>query len=278
MLTIEHLSISFKRYKGLFSFEWIYPVRDLSLSLKKGELMAVIGESGAGKSLMLLALLGLLPGNARVQGKVSYRNRSLTPDSIRPLRGKEVTFIPQNVSFLNPLISAGRQVERAACLTGKSPGHARLARGYLFNKYGLEDQVKSAYPFQISGGMARRVLCAAAVTGNPRLILADEPTTGLDPDNTKLSLNLLRELSDQGCSVLLITHDLKAVLEVADTIAVLKDGSCVETTDARAFKTGIGLTHPYSRLLYDALPENKFLKAVQDTPAGGLSLKKGCHA
>ncbi|WP_022669256.1 ATP-binding cassette domain-containing protein [Desulfospira joergensenii] len=264
MLKIHNLSISFQRPRGFFSFERISPVRSLNLQLRKGELMAVVGESGAGKSLMLHALLGLLPKNARVKGEILYRGAPLTTARIRQLRGKEIAFIPQNLGFLNPLIPVGKQVARAARLSGKSRKAAGLARDAVFRQYNLESRVKDLYPFQISGGMARRILCAAAVAGEPRLILADEPTTGLDAENTALSLDLLKDLSRQGCSILLITHDLKAALDIADTVSIFKEGCCVETAGVGRFKTPAALNHPYSKNLYNALPQNQFISAVAD--------------
>lgn len=262
MLQIKNLAISFNRYGKWFSRVTQYPIRSLDLEVKKGEIMAIVGESGAGKSLLAHAILGLLPTNATVSGEILYTGESLTPQRIRQLRGKEITLIPQSIGFLNPLWSAGAQVVRAAKLSGKTRKASKQARDKAFKRYELNHHVKQMFPFQISGGMARRVLTASAVVGNADLIIADEPTTGLDDRKSRQSLKFLHGLAKAGKTVLLITHDINAALEVADHVAVFRNGVTVEIAKTSDFLNMSHLRHPYTRQLYNALPQNGFTCAV----------------
>ena len=264
MLEVKNLSISFQRYGRWLSRKTLNPIRSLNLSLKKGQVIAVVGESGAGKSLLAHAILGLLPKNAVVNGKITFNGERLTPEKSRRLRGKEIALIPQSVSFLNPLWSVGGQVCRAAVLSGMKPSAARHAMQKAFDRYRLGSQVQSLLPFQISGGMARRVMTAAAVVGNARLIIADEPTTGLDEKNITQSLDYLKHLARKGKAVMLITHDIAAALHIADTVAVFKNGTTVEIANASDFDHPEKLSDPYSRQLYDTLPQRAFINALKD--------------
>lgn len=262
MLEVNNLSISFQRYGRWLKRQILNPIRSLNLSLKEGEVIAVVGESGAGKSLLAHAILGLLPKNALVNGRITFDNQLLTPEKSRSLRGKEITLIPQSISFLNPLWSVGAQVCRAGVLSGHNHSTARLSMQKAFDRYSLGSKVQSLLPFQISGGMARRVLTASAVVGNARLIIADEPTTGLDDNNTAQSLDYLKHLARSGKAVMLITHDIAAALQIADKVAVFKNGTTVEVANASDFDHPEKLSEPYSRQLYDALPQRAFINAI----------------
>jgi len=275
MLKIKNLAISFNRYGSWFAKKKQYPIKALDLEVKKGEIMAIVGESGAGKSLLAHAILGLLPTNANVSGEIFYKQERLTPKMIKQLRGKEITLIPQSVAFLNPLWSAGAQVVRAAKLSGKSRKASKQARDKAFKRYELDHPVKKMFPFQISGGMARRVLTASAVVGDARLIIADEPTTGLDDLKSRQSLKFLHGLAKTGRTVLLITHDIKAALEVADRVAVFRNGVTVEIAKTSDFSDISSLRHPYTRQLYNSLPENSFTFAVNGRYPG-VPKKDGC--
>ncbi|NNK01529.1 MAG: ABC transporter ATP-binding protein [Desulfatitalea sp.] len=262
MLEINNLSIAFKRYNGWLGRTELRPIRCLDLEIEQGRIVSVVGESGAGKSLLAHAILGLLPANARVSGELRFDGHALTPGRIRRLRGREIALIPQSTGFLNPLKPVGAQVARAARLSGKSAGQALSARDSAFAQYGLDDAVKTMFPYQISGGMARRVLTAAATVGQARLILADEPTSGMDGDNSRKALSSLRALADQGRCVLLITHDIEAAIAISDSVAVFRNGVTIEAAAAADFKSIDGLRHPYTRQLVSALPEKKFIGAV----------------
>lgn len=269
MLRVENFSISFKRYGGWFGRTTLVPIRCLDLGIKPGEIVSVVGESGAGKSLLAHALLGLLPGNADVSGEILFRGAPLTPRRIRALRGRAIAFIPQSVGFLNPLWRVGGQVARAARLGGKSAKAAGEARDMAFERYSLAGEVKSMFPHQISGGMARRVLTAAATVGEAELIVADEPTSGMDGENSRSALGYLRRLADGGRSVLLITHDIEAAVTVSDRVAVFRDGVTVEKALAEDFEDAERLRHPYTRQLFSALPGQTFTGAVNGSGRNG---------
>ncbi|MDD3815958.1 MAG: ABC transporter ATP-binding protein, partial [Desulfocapsaceae bacterium] len=259
MLAIQDLSIRFTRYTfGLKKKEGCV-VRGLDLSIAPGQVMAVIGQSGAGKSLLAHALLGILPRNARVEGRVFFKGQALTPKRLSALRGREIALIPQSITALNPLLRVGVQVARAAQLSGISKKDVPTTVRRAFARYLLQKEVANWFPFQLSGGMARRVLTATATVGMADLILADEPTSGLDPITAREALAHLRELADTGKAVLLITHDIAAALQVADMVTVFCAGTTVEVARADDFK-GLGhLRHPYTRALWAALPANSFI-------------------
>jgi peptide/nickel transport system ATP-binding protein len=262
MLEVEQLAISFDRYTAFLARGRLQPVRSLDLSLAAGEIMAVVGESGAGKSLLAHAVLGLLPENAKVSGSMRFCGEALTPSRIAQLRGKEIALIPQAVSYLNPLWRVGGQVDRAARLGGQHRNAAAAGTNAAFERYGLEQGVRDLFPFQLSGGMAKRVLTAAATVGKAKLILADEPTAGLDTANSRKMLSFLRLLADAGRSVLLITHDLDTALQVTDKVAVFHNGMTIEIAPSRVFSKTNGARHPYTRLLFNALPQNDFTASI----------------
>lgn len=257
MLTVNNLSIEFTRYGGPWRRKVIHPVRDLSLDIGPGEIVAVVGSSGSGKSLLAHAVLGLLPKNARSTGQILFRGTPLTGRSMAALRGRSIALIPQSVAYLNPLSRVGRQVYRASRLSGKCSATAARSMDSAFARYRLDTGVKSLFPFQVSGGMARRVLTATATAGDADLLIADEPTTGLDPVVARQSLSHLRELADGGKSIMLITHDIDAAVNIADRVAVIYAGTTVELTPAANFGRGV-LRHPYSQALWNALPQQHF--------------------
>jgi peptide/nickel transport system ATP-binding protein len=259
MLSIHNLSISFQRYTRGFIRETLSPVSDVSLSVHAGEIVALIGASGAGKSLLAHALLGLLPKNARMSGNFRFKGEDISPARIRELRGREIALIPQSVNHLNPLTRVRKQVYRSARLSGRCHCTANENCDNAFSRYQLADTIKSMFPFQISGGMARRVLTATATAGKADLIIADEPTTGLDPEVTEQSLTHLQELAGHQKGVLLITHDLENAARIADTLVVLYDGRTVEITPTDALRTTTAPLHPYTRALWQALPQNGFI-------------------
>lgn len=258
MLQVHNLSVEFSRYGSTWNRKTIRPVRDISLSIDAGKILAVVGSSGSGKSLLAHAILGLLPRNARTTGEIRFRNTLLGSKEIKKLRGRDIALIPQSVAYLNPLSRVGKQVYRASRLSGNCCNSAACNTDSAFSRYHLHNSVKSMYPFQVSGGMARRVLTATATAGNASLLIADEPTTGLDPAVARQSLMHLRELADSGKSVMLITHDIEAAVNIADQIAVIYAGSTVELAPASSFGSEAGLKHPYTQALWNALPQQEF--------------------
>ena len=254
ILSVENLSVSFQRYgRGLSRVE-LRTVRDLSLRVEPGQLAAVVGESGSGKSLLAHAILHILPRNAQVSGTIRYDGLLLTSRRAEELRGREIALIPQGITCLDPMMKVGPQVRR-----GRNDPETRARCRQVLARFGLGPEVEDLYPFELSGGMARRVLIACAVMEQPRLIVADEPTPGLDPKTARRILGHLRELAQGGTGVLLITHDLELALSAADKITVFREGRAVDEVPAAAFQTGEGLDHPYTQALWRAMPKHDFL-------------------
>ncbi len=251
LLEVKHLAVRFHMYQQKFTQHNLEAISDLSLTVRKGEILAVVGSSGSGKSLLAHAILGILPANAQVLGRMSYEGRPLTPDYQKELRGDKIAFVPQSISYLDPLMQVGKQVQG----THYSPERQEK----IFRRYGLNEKVSRLFPFQLSGGMARRVLISTAVISAAELIIADEPTPGLNPEIAEETMKNFRELADQGCAVLLITHDLDLALAYADQVAVFYAGTTVEISPAQDFIQGEKfLRHPYSKALWRALPQNGF--------------------
>ena len=200
VLEVENLSVAFSMYdKGLNKND-LEVIHELSINVKKGEIVAVVGSSGSGKSLLAHAIMGILPGNAKVKGNIKFCEENLTEKYLKKIRGKDIAFIPQSIEFLDPLMKIGKQV---IGINGNKEKQREV-----FKKYDLDDNVADKYPFQLSGGMARRVLIATAVMNNVKLIIADEPTPGLNLELAMDTLKHFREIANSGCGVLLITHDV----------------------------------------------------------------------
>lgn len=267
ILRVEHLSISFGQYDGGFHRTRLDVIRDLSVTVRAGEMVAVVGSSGSGKSLLAHGILGILPYNASMGGDLLYRGEPLTPRRQKALRGREIVLVPQSVSYLDPLMKVAPQIHNG------DPGAARKTPAVL-ERYGLGGDTAERYPFELSGGMTRRVLISTAVVRSPRLIIADEPTPGLHLEVAKRVMGHFREIADQGAGVLLITHDLELALETADRVVVFYAGTTVEDAAAADFRSPDTLRHPYSRALWHAMPRNGFQSIpgtqpyVKDLPAG----------
>jgi peptide/nickel transport system ATP-binding protein len=276
MLEVNKLSIGFVRYGKGVSRDALLPIRSLDIQVGRKEVVAVVGESGAGKSLLAHAILGLLPHNAFIRGKIRFKGELLTEARKKKLRGRKIALVPQSVGFLNPLRRIGPQARRAAILSGHSKSEASRSVNHAFERYLLAPDVDRLFAHQLSGGMARRVLTAMATAGRAELIIADEPTTGLDSQTVRESLNHLRRLADHGKGVMLITHDIAAALTIADKVAVFHSGTTVEVAPCSAFNGSANLHHPYSRLLWRSMPQNSFIEVETNDvpwPKGG----KGCH-
>ena len=264
LLRVCHLSVSFESYDTRLERVDYCAITDLSVSLERGEILAVVGSSGSGKSLLAHAVLGILPGNARVGGEMFYRGAVMTDGMKSRLRGREIAFIPQSVAYLDPLMRVGDQV------CGTAGESVREKQQEAFRHFNLKRETADSYPFQLSGGMARRVLLSTAFVADPELLIADEPTPGLDLELAIEALKDFRVMADQGKGILLITHDIDLALGVADKVAIFHDGRVVETAAATAFSgDGTGLKHPYSRALFRALPQNGF--SLERCPACGAS-------
>ena len=270
VLSIEHLSISFSRYERGFRWTNLNAIRDLSLTVGEGEMVAVVGASGSGKSLLAHAVLGILPYNASWSGTMTYCGEMLTEARMKALRGKEIVLVPQSVSYLDPLMRVGEQVRN-----GKQDRESRKKSLAVLGRYGLDEKTERLFPFQLSGGMTRRILISTAVMETPRLVIADEPTPGLHITAARRVLSHFREIADQGAGVLLITHDLELALDTADRIVLFYAGTNLEEADARDFAREQTLRHPYSRALFRAMPEHGFSAAPGAQPFAG-ELPEGC--
>lgn len=266
LLSVEHLSVSFTLYDPaapFFSAPRVESrvINDLSLSVHVGEILAVVGASGSGKTLLADAILGLYEPNSRVTGTIWFDGARQDAAGLQALRGHGISLVPQSVTNLDPLMRVGRQI------VGNARGEERRRRTErmreLMAAYGLPPEVERLYPHELSGGMARRVLLLCALIDQPRLIVADEPTPGLDLDLAVRAVSDLRRFADEGGGVLLITHDIELALRVADRVAVFRDGAVVEGTARENFDAPELLEHPFSRALWHAMPEHDF----DDAPA-----------
>lgn len=272
LLDVENLSVSFTMYNSGLEQKELKVIHDLSVSVDRGEILAVVGSSGSGKSLLAHAILGVLPENARVSGKMRYQGADMSPNLQEKLRGRELTLVPQSVSYLDPLM----QVEKQVLGAGKYAFRKKPALKSVFSRLGLEEGVKKLYPHQLSGGMARRVLVSTSVIGDASLIIADEPTPGMQKEQALEALKIFRELADEGRGVLLITHDIDLALDFADKIAVFYAGSTLELAPAKDFLKGEeALRHPYSKALWRAMPQNGFAPLPGFQPYAE-NLPEGC--
>lgn len=232
----------------------------LTLSVHEGEVLAVVGASGSGKTVLADALLGLYEPNAEVTGRIWFDGELLDAQGLAALRGCGIALVPQRVTYLDPRMRVAEQVQgapRGATRAERAEDRRarRVRQRELFEAYGFGSEVEDMYPYELSGGMARRVMLMCALMDSPRLIVADEPTPGLDLERAVHALDDLRAFADTGGSVLLITHDLELGLRVADRVAVFKDGTIVEETAAASFAAPDALCHPFSRALVASLPE-----------------------
>lgn len=257
LLQLDDVSVGFERYAGrgvLAPRETRFVVEHLSLSLHEGEILALVGASGSGKTLIADTIMGLFAANAQVTGRVWFDGAAMDEHSLAPLRGNRIAFVPQSVESLDPLQRVGRQIERLA--QGMTKQEARARRRELFARYRLDEETARCYPFELSGGMARRVLLIGALMNRPRVIVADEPTPGFDMELAVRAMDDFRAFANDGGGVLLITHDIELALRVADRIAVFQNGTVVEETAVASFASPDLLQHPFSKALWHALPEH----------------------
>ena len=263
-------------------------VDGVDFALRAGETLALLGESGCGKSATALSLLRLLPAAGRILGgEVNFAGRDLLqlPESeMRTVRGGGMAMIFQEpATSLNPVLTVGRQIgevlERHVALTGTA---ARQRAFELLNAVGIADALRrlDEFPFQLSGGMKQRVMIAVALAGNPRLLIADEPTTALDVTIQAQILDLLRRLqAERGMGLLLITHDLGVVAQMAHRVGVMYAGEIVEEAPRDTFfATPL---HPYTQKLFAALPELSRRGGRLETIAGQVpalsAMPSGCR-
>ena len=233
-------------------------------------MVAVVGSSGSGKSLLAHGILGIQPYNATLGGEIYYDGELLTEERKAALRGNEIVLVPQSVAFLDPLMKIGPQIRK-----GEKDKESKAKLDGIFKGFHLKEEVQELYPFEMSGGMNRRVLVSTAMMGNPRLVIADEPTPGLHMKMVRRVMEHFRQMADAGAGVLLITHDLEQALEVADRVVVFYAGTTVEDADVKDFEKEETLRHPYSKALWRALPQNGF-QFISGTQPYVKELPQGC--
>lgn len=229
-LVIDNVSVRFH-----LPHEVVTAVDAVSMTCREGEITGLIGESGSGKSVLGMAILGLLGPTAQVVGSVRYGERellTLTEEEHRRLRGRDLAFIPQNPrTAFDPLRRVGEQIAEPLIAGGMDKAEAKRRMLARLTQLGFADPetVAASYAFALSGGMAQRALCAMGTIQQPRWLIADEPTKGLDAILRKQAADIFRSLRAEGVSVLMITHDLHLAEALCDRIAVLRQGRIVET-------------------------------------------------
>jgi oligopeptide/dipeptide ABC transporter ATP-binding protein len=283
LLEVHGLAVSFKTPEGLLRV-----VDGISFDIDKGECLAIVGESGCGKSVSAMAILGLLNRKrAVVEGSVKIEGRELvglSESELRPIRGGKIGIIFQEpLSALNPVTSIGEQIaEVIVAHRGlKWPEAHRQAISYLDQvEIAQADRRAGQFPHQLSGGMRQRAMIAMALAGEPQLIIADEPTTALDVTIQAQVLDLLkRTAKERGASLMLITHDLGVVAETANRIAVMYAGQIVEYGPAAAVLRGPA--SPYARDLVQSIPSfsrrGKQLTAIAGNVPSPAEFPSGCR-
>jgi peptide/nickel transport system ATP-binding protein len=255
LLQVENLNVTFATQSGE-----VAAVRDVSFNIPEAGTLGLVGESGSGKSATSLAIMRLLPPQARIEGKISFAGQdllSLPENSVRKLRGSNISMIFQEpMTALNPVMRVGDQVaEAVAAHHSVSRQEAKRRAVEALREVAIPEPDKRAddYPHQLSGGQRQRVMIAMALVNHPRLLIADEPTTALDVTIQAQILDLLRGLREKHkLAVLFISHDLGVVSRVADQVAVMYAGEIVEMGPVREIFSAA--QHPYTRGLIHAIP------------------------
>ena len=282
LLTLEDLTVHFDTDEGV-----VQAVDGAALTIAPGEVVGLVGESGSGKSVTALAILRLLRPPARVvSGRIRFDGRdlfALSEEEMRSVRGSHISMVFQSPrTSLNPVLPVGRQIERLLVLHGgAAPGQARERAVAMLREAGIAEPDRRAgqYAHQLSGGMCQRVMIAMALATNPRLLIADEPTTGLDVSIAAQILELLRDLGRRtGAAILLITHDLGVVARLCDRVVVMHAGQTVEwATVRRLFHAP---AHPYTRALIRSIPRVDREVAMEPIPGSvpsPLAPPRGCR-
>jgi peptide/nickel transport system ATP-binding protein len=283
LLDVRDLKVSFRTEDGL-----VKAVDGVSFTLSEGETLGIVGESGSGKSVTMMSVMRLISDpNARFEGEVLYKGHdlmTLSRDQMRAIRGTGISMIFQDpMTSLNPVYRVGWQIAeqiRAHERVSKQAAHARAIE--LLGSVGIPRPAErvNSYPHEFSGGMRQRVMIAIAVSCNPDILIADEPTTALDVTIQAQILVLLRKLRDDfGTAVVLITHDMGVVADLADRIAVMYAGRIVEQGTRR--EVFYDAQHPYTWGLLGSIarldrPKPRRLAAIPGQPPSLLRLSQGC--
>jgi len=255
LLRLEHLSIDYKVRDGYLS-----AVNDVNCVLNKGEVFAIVGESGCGKSTVAHSIMNLLPGgNEEVTGKIIFKGRDLrqcTGPELEKVRGKEIGMIFQNpLDSLNPVYRVGDQTAEAILLDNVTREEAwnRVLKLFRDVKMSDAEERMKSYPHELSGGMRQRVMIAMMLSRYPELLIADEPTTALDVTIEAQILEIMKSMKKEyNTAIMLITHNFGLVAEIADRIGVMYAGEMIES--GNVYEIFEHPTHPYTQLLIKALP------------------------
>lgn len=280
MLEVENLTVEFNTGKG-----WAPAVTDVSFSVGKGQTLGVVGESGSGKSVTCHSILRLLPTSRVPAGQIRFFDQdilTMSSTQLRQTRGGDIGMIFQDaIASLNPTATIGRQLaEVVQAHVGSSRKDAMKRAAELLEMVGIGQagQRVSQYPHEFSGGMKQRVMIALALAGNPRMLIADEPTTALDVTIQAQILDLLKRLArETDLGVLFVTHDLGAVAELCDDVVVMYAGQVVESAPIE--KVMKAPSHPYTSALMRARPSvsgDGELYIIPGAPPTGVDPARGC--
>ncbi|MGC4042568.1 MAG: ABC transporter ATP-binding protein [Armatimonas sp.] len=283
LLSIENLKTYFRTSRGI-----VKAVDGANFTLERGKTRAIVGESGCGKSMTALSILQLVPEPAGYidGGRIVFEGRDLldlTWSEMRQVRGKDIAMIFQEpMTSLNPTFTIGSQIAEAMTIHGKDQATAIARAEDLLSRVGMTDprQTLRQYPHELSGGMRQRVMIAIALANNPKLLIADEPTTALDVTVQAQILKLLRDLQQEmGMAVLMITHNLGIVSEIADDVSVMYAGQVVE--EATTEKLFTAPDHPYTQGLFASLParnpRGKDLETLEGIVPDAANWPTGCR-
>ncbi|GIO70400.1 ABC transporter ATP-binding protein [Paenibacillus sp. FSL M7-1455] len=284
LIQINHLSTHFHTENGT-----VKAVNDVSFRVREGETVCIVGESGCGKSVTAMSIMGLVeePGGKVVDGQIHFEGRDLlklSKNELRSLRGNEISMIFQEpMSSLNPVLKIGQQIMEPLLVHQKlSKKEARKRAIELIEKVGISraEQIADSYPHELSGGMLQRIMIAIAISGNPKLLIADEPTTALDVTIQAQILDILRQFKEQNnMSIMLITHDLGVVAEMADYVIVMYAGKIVEEGEVvQLFQSP---KHPYTQGLLKSKPiinqRTDELYSIPGQVPNPLELTESCY-
>lgn len=282
ILEVKDLAVSFHTLQGIAK-----AVNGLNFTIKEGETLGIVGESGCGKSVTSLAIMGLLATPpAKIAGSVTFQGEELlgkTDAQMCKIRGKEISMIFQEpMTALNPLFTVGEQLIETIILhqnLGKKMAKEKAAEMLNLVSIPSPETRLAQYPHQLSGGMRQRIMIAMALSCNPKLLIADEPTTALDVSVQAQILELMKGIKQRlGTAIIMITHDLGVIAEIADKVMVMYAGSAVEVTDVNTlFENPL---HPYTRGLMASLPsiekQQERLNAIPGMVPSLYDLPQGC--